>query len=85
MLKTVLLILLAYIAYRFIFGFLIPVTRATRTVRRQFKAAQEQMEAQMRAHQQAQETRQQEFARSKEAAPADNYKTSEYIDFEEIK
>lgn len=47
MLKTVLLLLLAYITYRFVFGFVIPVTRATRSVRRQFKAAQEEMEARM--------------------------------------
>ena len=86
MLKTVLLLLLAYIAYRFIFGFIIPVTKATRTVRRQFKAAQEQMEAQMRAQQEAFQ-KQQQFNGQKEAVQSDSSKVphSEYIDFEEIK
>lgn len=51
MLKTVLLLLLAYIAYKFIFGFVIPVSRATRNVRRQFKAAQEEMAARMQEQQ----------------------------------
>ncbi len=51
MLKTVLLLLLAYIAYKFLFGFVIPVTRATRNVRRQFKAAQEEMAARMQEQQ----------------------------------
>jgi hypothetical protein len=42
---------LAYIAYKFIFGFVLPVTRATRNVRRQFKAAQEEMAARMQEQQ----------------------------------
>jgi len=80
MLKTVLLLLLAYIAYRFIFGFVIPVTKATRNVRQQFKAAQDQMEAQMRARQgYAQQPAQEPVSRP---APA---KSSDYIDFEEVK
>jgi len=78
MLKTVLLLLLAYIAYRFIFGFVIPVSKATRSVRRQFKAAQDQMEAQMRAQQGY--TQQQE-----PVSKTVTRKTSkEYIDFEEL-
>lgn len=79
MLKTVLLLLLAYIAYRFIFGFVIPVSKATRNVRQQFKAAQDQMEAQMRA--------QQGFAQAQQEPVATTVtkKTSkEYIDFEEL-
>lgn len=90
MLKTVLLLLLAYIAYRFIFGFLIPVTRATRQVRRQFKAAQEQMDAQMRAQQQYPGAGGQQFqgpGSFSQADPsrADKPQKSDYIDFEEIK
>jgi hypothetical protein len=80
MLKTVLLLLLAYIAYRFIFGFVIPVSKATRSVRQQFKAAQDQMEAQMRA--------QQGYAQSQEAnqnRPNPKKFSSDYIDFEELK
>ena len=63
MLKTVLLLLLAYIVYRFIFGFVIPVSKATRNVRQQFKAAQDQMEAQMRAQQGYAQTQQEPVSR----------------------
>lgn len=79
MLQTVLLLLLAYIAYRFIFGFVIPVSKATRNVRQQFKAAQDQMEAQMRA--------QQGYARSQQEAasqPQPKKISKDYIDFEEV-
>ena len=79
MLKTVLLLLLAYIAYRFIFGFVIPVTRATRSVRQQFKAAQEQMEAQMRAQQGYAQAQQEPTSRPAPKKPSD------YIEFEEVK
>jgi cell division protein FtsB len=82
MLKTVLLLLLAYIAYRFIFGFVIPVAKATRSVRRQFKAAQEQMEAQMKANQGYTQNSQQAKTAPREEAPI---KKSDYIDFEEVK
>ncbi len=90
MLKTVLLLLLAYIAYRFIFGFLIPVTRATRQVRRQFKAAQEQMDAQMRSQQQYPGAGGQQFQQGPgsfsqvDPSRTDKPRKSDYIDFEEI-
>ena len=79
MLKTVLLLLLAYIVYRFIFGFVIPVSKATRSVRQQFKAAQDQMEAQMRA-QQGYTPPQQEPV----STPVNRKINKEYIDFEEL-
>ncbi|KIC94819.1 DUF4834 family protein [Flavihumibacter solisilvae] len=86
MLKTVLLLLLAYIAYRFIFGFIIPVAKTTRQVRRQFKAAQQDMETQMRAQQQAYQN-QQQFSQQREPVQPESRKVSksDYIDFEEIK
>lgn len=83
MLQTFLLVLLAYIAYRFIFGFVLPVSRATRDVRRQFKAAQEQMEAQLRA-QQGYRTGETIVEEASNAPSAPAVK-KEYIDFEEIK
>ena len=79
MLQTVLLLLLAYIAYRFIFGFVIPVSKATRNVRQQFKAAQEQMEAQMRAQQGYAQTQQEPVSR-----PEAKKISKDYIDFEEV-
>ncbi len=82
MLKTVLLLLLAYIAYRFIFGFVVPVTRATRTVRRQFKAAQEEMEARMQQQGAYRENAGQPdpLRNTQQAAPA----KGDYIEFEEV-
>ncbi|HEY8399592.1 MAG TPA: hypothetical protein VIK80_16740 [Flavihumibacter sp.] len=82
---------MAYIAYRFIFGFVLPVAKATRTVRRQFKAAQEEMEARMR--------QQNAYQENNSYGPASGYGTSsartqdrnsdlskgEYIEFEEVK
>lgn len=89
MLKTILLLLLIYIAYRFIFGFVIPVTRATRNVRQQFKAAQEQMEAQMRAQQEFYQQQQAPTtqARAERMGSRGNTATDkgDYIDFEEVK
>jgi hypothetical protein len=82
MLKTVLLLLLAYIAYRFIFGFVVPVTRATRTVRRQFKAAQEEMEARMQQQAAYRENTAQPGPQrtTQQASPA----KGDYIEFEEV-
>ncbi len=93
LIKFALLFFLAYIAYRFVFGFLLPVTRATRNVRRQFKAAQEQMEAQMRA-QQGYQAGGQYGAGSQagggahvkpESRGQDAPRKSDYIDFEEVR
>ncbi|MBC6491229.1 hypothetical protein ACFSQD_14285 [Flavihumibacter stibioxidans] len=92
MLKTVLLLLLAYIAYRFIFGFVIPVSRATSQVRRQFRAAQEEMESRMRAQQGAgaqSGTGSQGFNNSSATVngnPSERpVRKSDYLDFEEVK
>ncbi|KYP15655.1 hypothetical protein [Flavihumibacter sp. CACIAM 22H1] len=84
MLKTVLLLLLAYIAYKFIVGFVIPVTRATRSVRRQFKAAQEEMEARMQQQGQYQpnnSTGSPNASHSQRPAPS----KGDYIEFEEVR
>lgn len=83
MLKTVLLLLLAYIAYRFIFGFVVPVTRATRTVRRQFKAAREEMEARMQQQGGYHENSAQPdpLRNTPSSAPS----KGDYIEFEEVR
>ncbi len=86
MLKTVLLLLLAYIAYRFIFGFVLPVSRATRNVRRQFKAAQEEMASRMQ--QQGFGTQPQPDAAASSTSrthPDKPVSKGDYIEFEEIK
>jgi hypothetical protein len=68
---------LAYLAIRFIFGFLIPVIRTTRQVRRQFEDARNRMQDQM------QDTYSQSTPRQKSASPAATQ--GDYIDFEEIR
>lgn len=73
--------LLAFLLYRFIFGFLLPVFRTTRQVKRQFRSMQEKMN-EMAQQQEEQFRQQQQQNTNKESpkAPADDY-----IDFEEIK
>ena len=73
--------LLAYLLYRFVFGFLIPVFRTTRQVKKQFRDMQEKMnefarqrEDVFQQHQAGEAPKQQQ-----QAPPGD------YIDFEEIK
>lgn len=68
---------LAYLAIRFIFGFLIPVIRTTRQVRRQFEEARNRMQDQM------QDPYTQSAPRQKSAAPAATQ--GDYIEFEEIR
>lgn len=69
---------LAYLAIRFIFGFLIPVVRTTRQVRRQFEEARSRMQDQMQDTYPPQAT-----PRQKSASPAATQ--GDYIDFEEIR
>lgn len=88
MLKTVLLLLLAYIAYKIIFGFVIPVTRATRNVRRQFKAAQEEMAARMQEQQgygPYGATQQRATTANTRTDAAKHTSKGDYIEFEEVK
>lgn len=69
-------ILLAYIAYRFIFGFLIPVIRTTRQVRKQFREMRSRMQGGY------QEEKVKEEVKVKEEQ---NPKVGDYIDYEELK
>lgn len=81
MLRILLYLFLAYLAYQFIFNFLIPVYRTTRRVKRGFREMNSRMNEYMSQQQQQQA--------SQSAQPPDNNtkKTpvGEYIDFEEIK
>lgn len=76
--------IVAFILYRFVTGFLIPVVRTTSQVKQQFNAMRQQMEqAQQQYQQQAQEpeTRQQTKARG---AKGKYDMEGEYIPFEEV-
>lgn len=69
-------ILLGYLIYRFITGFLIPVFKASRQIRRQFSDMQEHMQEQM-------QSRQQTTPEPNSGKPKNQ--VGEYIEFEELK
>ena len=62
---------MAYITYRFVVGFVIPVYRSTRQIKRQFREMHERMQAQ----QQQQPT----------PEPEKKDQVGDYIEFEELK
>ena len=77
--------LLIYMAYRFIVGFLIPVFRTTRQVKRQFRDMQEKMQEHYSGN--IHENQSSSFNNSPQTerpAPKKSAK-DDYIDFEEIK
>ncbi len=76
MLRILLIGLLIYILYRFIFHFLIPVSRVAGDMKKRMNAFQEQM------NEKAQEF-QRQAAPQQQPQPAS--KGGDYIDFEEVK
>lgn len=81
MMRYIFFAFLIFLAYRFIFGFIIPIYRTTRQVKRQFRDVQERMQEQYNnANIQEEEQRQYQ---SKPGNPTS--KVGDYIDFEEIK
>lgn len=79
MLKYLLYIFLGYLLFRFITGFIVPVFRTGRQIKRQFNDMQQRMEEQMR-QQQAAAGNTQQAEKSSPKAPV-----GDYIDFEEVK
>lgn len=77
--KFIVYIFLGYLLFRFITGFLIPVFRTGKQIKRQFNDMQQRMEEQMRQQQAATSNTQQT------EKPAPKSSTGEYIDFEEVK
>ena len=74
--KYILYILLGYVLYRFITGFLIPVFRTGKQIKKQFTEMQQRMHDQMQQPSPTPPPQQQTAKKS----PA-----GEYIDFEEVK
>jgi len=78
-LKIISLAFLFYILYRFVFGFLVPVIRATQKIKQGFRNMQ----------QQADESTSRQHTNATDASTGANEKKKEpvgdYIDFEEIK
>ncbi len=71
---------LAYLLYRLIFHFIIPVYRTTRQVKKSFKNMQEQM----RQHTDPLRQRQDQNSQPQHQKPGKT-KVGDYIDFEEVK
>jgi hypothetical protein len=73
---------LIYLAYRFIVGFVIPVFKTTRQVKRQFRDMQARMQEQQFGGYGDSSAEQQQSAQNK---PAGSSKVGDYLDFEEVK
>jgi hypothetical protein len=72
--------LLAYLLYRFIFGFLLPVFRTTRQVKKQFRDMQEKMNDFARQREEVFQQQPKEDPKKQQKAPP-----GDYIDFEDVK
>ena len=81
MLRFLIFLFLAYLLYRFIAGFLIPVYRTTRQVKKGFREMQEKMNEELRRREQERAGYQQATSQKQESRHVE----SDYIDFEEIK
>jgi len=78
--RYILIALAIYVVYKVVFDLVIPVFRATKQVRKQFRNMQEHMQ------QEANRARQgQEASGFQKTNPSPKTPAGEYIDFEEIK
>lgn len=77
--KLLFYILIGYILYKLVFGFIIPVYNSTKQVRRQMRDMQQHLRDQFQQQQQEQP------APSPAKEPAKPRDKGDYIDFEEIK
>ena len=82
MLRVILWLLVGYFVYRFVFGFLVPIFRVSRQMKRQVREFQSHM--QQAQQQQYQGHSQQQASAQQRPAPTQK-KAGDYIDFEEIK
>ena len=83
MFKMILYGFLIYLAYKFIFELVIPVSKATSQVKDNLRKMQEMQQAQQQQFQQQQ--RQAEAQAQQAAAKEAAAKSGDYIDFEEVK
>jgi len=79
MMKLILWGIFIYLLYKFIFGFIIPVSRATRQIKSKIREAQANQ--QRFQEQQNRNVPRQEQFQKKDIPPSD----TEYIDYEEVK
>jgi len=76
--KILLYAFLIYIAYQFVVGFVIPIYRTTKQVKKGFREMNDRMNEHMRQQQHEQVT-------PKEQSQKPEQKQGDYIEFEEIK
>ena len=81
MMRYIFYAFLIFLAYRFIFGFIIPIYRTTRQVKRQFRDVQERMQEQYNNADIAEERPKQYQSKT----GGSGSKVGDYIDIEEIK
>jgi hypothetical protein len=79
-LRLVVLIIGIYLAYRFVFHFLLPVYRTSKRMHEQFKGMQEKMNQQMNS-----EPSRYGGSGSPNEKPSGTTVNKDYIDFEEVK
>ncbi|MBK8710812.1 MAG: hypothetical protein IPL97_02840 [Niastella sp.] len=77
MIKVLFQLLLLYIGYKFIFGFIIPLFNSTRQMQSNIKNMQDRMQQQQRQQQQQQP--------QNSGEPKIKPRQEDYIEFEEIK
>ncbi|WP_407524642.1 hypothetical protein PDL71_02025 [Lacibacter sp. MH-610] len=75
MIRILLIVIGIYLLYRFIFHFIIPVTRVAGTMKKRMQEFQQQMNSQTDAFQQS----------TSQQAPKEPAKGGDYIEFEEVK
>ena len=78
MLRYLFYAFLIYLAYRFVFGFVIPIYKTTRQVKKQFREMNQRMQDHVNEQQSSQQTSTPTPENRKEPA-------GDYIDFEEVK
>ncbi|NIG52501.1 DUF4834 family protein [Chitinophaga sp. Cy-1792] len=83
-LKYLFLFFVLYLLYKIVFGFVIPVYKATRQLRQQMNGMQDAMRQQYES-QQAYQEHPEQTTQAKGTQPPKSTDRGEYIDFEEIK
>jgi hypothetical protein len=78
--RLLILIIGIYVAYRFVFHFLLPVYRTSKRMHQQFKGMQEKMNQHMNG-----EPTQFGASNSRTDKPSGTAVNNDYIDFEEVK
>ena len=76
---------LIYLLYRLVFGFIIPVYKTTRQMKRQFREMNSRMEDYMNQQQSAYSTNSSEKQTSGAETSSNKEQVGDYIDFEEVK